>query len=128
MRASMGSSARVEVEVTDRIRTHTIFPAERVASLRVAGTILTFDLRTPASVVVWIDQLAPLFILPDPMDDDAPVHGQPDVLDVTDFGADPTGRSLATTALQAAVDHATDCVADARWSSHPVCTGAARSC
>ena len=57
---------------------------------------------------MWIDHLAPLFILPDPMDDDAPVHGQPHVLDVTDFGADPSGRSLATTALQAAIDRATD--------------------
>ena len=103
-----GEQRPVEVEVTNPIRTHAIFPAERVASSRTTGTILAFDLPTPASVVVWIDQLAPLFILPDPMDDDAPVHGLPHVLDVTDFGADPSGRSLATTALQAAIDRATD--------------------
>jgi polygalacturonase len=105
-RFAMGSSGLVEVEVTSPIRTHTIFPAERVASSRVAGTVLTFDLPAPMSVVLWIDQLVPLFLLSDPLEDDAPVHGMPDVLDVTDFGADPSGRSLATTALQAAIDHA----------------------
>jgi polygalacturonase len=105
-RFAMGSSAPVEVQVASPIRTHTIFPAERVASSRVGGTVLAFDLPTPAAVVVWIDQLAPLFLLPDPMEDDAPVHGLPHVLDVTDFGADPSGRSLATSALQAAIDRA----------------------
>ena len=105
-RFAMRSGARVEVEVTSPIRTHTFFPAERVASSRLTGTVLSFDLPAPASLVVWIDQLAPLFLLPDPMEDDAPAHGLPDVLDVTDFGADPNGRSLATTALQAAIDRA----------------------
>ena len=106
-RFATGSSAPVEVQVTSPIRTHTVFPAERVASSRVGGTVLAFDLPTPASVVVWIDQLAPLFLLPDAMEDDAPVHGLPHVLDVTDFGADPNGRSSATSALQAAINRAT---------------------
>ena len=106
-RFAMGSSAPVEVQVTSPIRTYTIFPAERVASSRVGGTVLAFDLPTPAAVVVWIDQLTPLFLLPDPIEDDAPVHGLPHVLDVTDFGADPSGRSSATSALQAAINRAT---------------------
>jgi polygalacturonase len=105
-RFAMRSSTPVEVEVASSIGTHTIFPAERVASPRVAGTVLTFDLPSPANVVVWIDQHGPLFLLPDPMEDDAPIHGLPDVLDVTDFGADPSGRSLATSALQATIDRA----------------------
>ena len=106
-RFAMGGGVAVEIEVASPITHFTIFPAERVTAARAVGTVLTFDLPATSSVVLWIDQLEPLFVLPDPIEDDAPVHGAPDVLDVTDVGADPSGRSLATTALQAAIDHTT---------------------
>ena len=48
-----------------------------------------------------------LFLLPDPLEEGAPVPGSRNVYDVSDRGADSTGRSPATTALQAAIDHAT---------------------
>jgi hypothetical protein len=105
-RFAMRGSVSVEIEVSSPIAGFAIFPAERVASTRGVGTVLTFQLRSAAGVVVWIDQLEKLFLLPDPIEHDAPVPGAPDSLDVTEFGADPTGRALATTALQAAIDRA----------------------
>jgi hypothetical protein len=53
-------------------------------------------------VVVWVDQLENLFLLPGQLEDNPPMLGAPDVFDVTGYGADPTGRSLATSALQGA--------------------------
>jgi polygalacturonase len=107
-RFAMRGAVTVEIEVTRAITDHTIFPAERVASTAVAGSILTVDLESPESVVIWIDQLEKLFLLPDPPEDDPPRPGSPDVIDAADFGADPSGRALATAALQAAIDHASD--------------------
>jgi polygalacturonase len=105
-RFAMRGPVEIEVEVAHQIASHSVFPAERTASTRVAGNVLRFDLPSPQSIVVWIDGLEKLFLLPDPISDDAPIAGSADVIDVTDHGADPTGRGLATTALQSAIDDA----------------------
>ncbi|HEX2756131.1 MAG TPA: glycosyl hydrolase family 28 protein, partial [Candidatus Limnocylindrales bacterium] len=82
------------------------FPAERVAAPSVDGNVLRFDLPSPESVVVWIDSLATLVVLPDPIEAGAPLVGGPGVIDVIERGADPTGHALATMVLQAAIDAA----------------------
>jgi hypothetical protein len=94
----------VEVEVDHSIAAHAVFPDERVTSPAVAGTVLRFVLPAPGSVVIWIDGLEKLFLLPDPLESDAPETGSPGVIDVMTRGADPTGRGLATGTLQAALD------------------------
>ena len=96
----------LEIEVAGPIRSHAVFPAGRVSAATATSNVLRIELPVPASVVVWIDDLDPLFILPDPLEADPPVAGADGVLDVTRFGADPTGRRLATTAIQAALDGA----------------------
>jgi len=106
VRIAMRGSVAVEIEVADPIADHALFPAGRAASAYVAANVLTFKLPAPESVVVWIDSLEKLVLLPDPIEGGAPVPGSPGVFDVTDFGADPTGATLATTALQAALDEA----------------------
>ena len=83
-RFAMQGAVTVEIEVAGAIRDHSIFPAERVASTTVTGSVLRVELASPASVVIRINELEELFLLPDPMDDDAPAPGSPDVLDVTD--------------------------------------------
>ena len=105
-RFSMTGPATVAVEVADPIADHAVFPEERIGHVTATGKVLGFDLAAPTSVVVWIDQLEPLFLLPDPPEADARVSGSDGVIDVLDHGADPTGRVLATTALQAAIDRA----------------------
>ncbi len=106
-RFGMRGPASVEIEVAASIGSWVVFPEERVLSAAVSGSVLTVQLASPESVVVWIDQLEKLFLLPDPPEDNAPDPGSPGMLQVTDFGADPTGSRLATHELQAAIDSAT---------------------
>jgi hypothetical protein len=107
-RFAMRGSVTVDIEVASPITRHSIFPAERVASTTVSGNILRLELPSPEGVVVCINELEKLFVLPDPPEGDPPILGSAGVLDVTDYRADPTGRSSATTALQAAIDRAAD--------------------
>jgi len=114
-RFAMGGPVTLEIEIDGPIVDHTIYPTERVREPRVAGSILTFELPSPESVVVTIGGLERLFLLPDSFEDEAPAHGSTgaigvrdvvDVVDVVAHGADPTGIALATTALQAAIEAA----------------------
>jgi hypothetical protein len=105
-RFAMSGPVDVEIEVAAPIATQTVFPTDRIDSLGVSGRMLTLVLPEPASVAVWIDGLDRLFLLPDPLEEGAPVAGSRGVLDVTDFGADPAGRELATIAIQTAIDRA----------------------
>ena len=107
-RFAMRGSVTVDIEVASPITGHSIFPAERVTSTIVSGHVLRLELPTPNGIVVWINELEKLFVLPDPPEADPPIPGSAGVLDATDYRADPTGRSSATTALQAAIDHAAD--------------------
>ena len=106
-RFAIGGPVGLEIEVAGRIERHAVFPAGRVASSRAGGNLLRLELPAPQSVVVWIDDLVPLFLLPDPLDPDPPLAGAAGVLEVTAFGADPGGEALATEPLQAAIDAAT---------------------
>lgn len=103
-RFEMPGPVIVEIEVAAPIARHAVFPPERITAARVAGTVLALELAAPDGVVVWIDGLEKLFLLPDPPDPDAPVQGAPGILDVTALGADPTGRTPATAAIQEAID------------------------
>ena len=106
-RFAVDGPVRVEVAVAGPIRGHAVFPAGRVTSTAIAGSVLLIELPAPRSVVVWIDDLEPLFLLPDAIEHDRPDPADDGVFDVTDFGADPAGRTLATAQLQAAIDAAT---------------------
>jgi len=104
VRFAMSRPVSVEIEVAMPIGNHTVFPSRRVAWTEVSGNKLTLRLDAPESVVVWIDELDKLVLLPDPpVGDNPPAH---DALSITDFGAEPSGRSLATAAIQAAIDSA----------------------
>ena len=101
VRFAMRRPVSVEVQVARPIGRYVVFPASRVSSEDVSGNKLTLRLDEPHSVVVWIDDLEKLVLLPDP-----PLEMPADALTVTDLGADPSGRSLATAAIQAAIDRA----------------------
>ena len=104
VRFAMSRPVSVEIEVARPIGSYTVFPSRRVASTEVSGNKLTLRLNAPESVVVWIDELDKLVVLPDPpVGATQPAH---DAVSITDFGADPTGASLATEAIQAAIDRA----------------------
>ena len=106
VRFGMRGPVTVEIEVDDPITGHRVFPAERAAVGRVAGTVLTLEVPAPLAFVVWIDGLEPLFMLLDPIEESPPLAGATGVVDARDDGADPTGLELATAGLQAALDRA----------------------
>jgi hypothetical protein len=97
-RFAVAEPVTIEIEVEAPIATWTAFPEGRAVSPRVVGNILEVELATPDAVVVWVDGLEKLFLLPDPMEYDAPTPGSADVFNVISFGADATGRSIATSA------------------------------
>jgi hypothetical protein len=105
-RFAMDGPVTVAIEVARSIAVHRIFPEEGAHTSSVARNILTVVLAEPRSIVVWIDDLEKLFLLPDPIAHEPPVAGAPGVVDPAAHGADPTGRALSTTALQAAIDEA----------------------
>lgn len=105
-RFSMRGSVNVEIQVRRPIGKHAVFPEERVTSPSVVHRLLNFRLRAPDQVIVWVDQLEKLFLLPDPMEENVPVPGRPGVINVIEYGADPTARSSATIAIQTAIDRA----------------------
>jgi Glycosyl hydrolases family 28/Pectate lyase superfamily protein len=105
-RFGMRGRIAVEIEVASPIQRHSVFPAGSVAAASVAGNRLSLELDSPRPLVVWIDGLEKLFLLPDPLEADAPDPGSGGVFDVTAYGADATGKSLATAALQTAIDRA----------------------
>jgi hypothetical protein len=106
VRFAMGGPVDIEVEVGGPIVGHSIDPPARISAAVVAGNVVRFALPAPGAIVVRIAGLEPLFVLADPPEADPPVAGGPGVIGVTDAGADPTGRRLATSAIQAALDDA----------------------
>ncbi len=96
----------LEVEAKAKITEHAVFPKDRVLSSDVEGSVLRVRIAKPGSFVVWLNDFEKLFVLADAREKDAPVAGAPGVFDVTTFGADATGRTLSTAALQEAVDSA----------------------
>lgn len=94
----------VEIEVDRPIAGWRVFPETRVAASRAWGSVLSFDLRRPLPVVVWIDDLELLAILPDP--GGAGLPEGPGVIDAAAHGADATGTTTTTRALQEALDEA----------------------
>ena len=105
-RFAMSGAVDVEVEVDRPISGHWIEPVSRILSPAIAGNTVRFVLPEPGAIVVRIVGLEPLFVLADPPDDDPPIAGSPGVIDVTAAGADPSGRRLASGAIQAALDDA----------------------
>jgi polygalacturonase len=107
VRFAFKGTTTLEVEVDAPITKHTVFPAERAVSSTASGKVLKVELASAESFVVWINDLEKLFVFPDAPLEHGPTPGAPGVSNVRDLGADATGKTLSTTAIQAAIDQAT---------------------
>jgi polygalacturonase len=116
------------VELTARlpIKRSRVFPEARIGSVLATGSRLTVELPAPDSLVVWIDELPPLLMLVDRLDDVSEADGAASTVTVTDLGADPTGTTSSTVALQAAIDRATESGAVCRVPAGRFLTGTLR--
>jgi hypothetical protein len=104
---SFGGTVTVQITTRDQIASHTVSPLALEIQTQVSGNRLTFTLERSRYLIVKIDDLKELVIAADPEESDAPAAHGPGIFNVaTDFGADPTGATLATEAVQSAIDAA----------------------
>ncbi|HET6299143.1 MAG TPA: glycosyl hydrolase family 28-related protein [Kribbella sp.] len=96
----------LEVSVGADIVTHTVSPLALDIPTRAHGNKLTFSIDRSRYLIVKIDDLRELVIAADPAETAPPRAHGPGIFNILDFGADPTGGTLATQAIQSAIDAA----------------------
>ena len=102
----------VKIKINAPITSYSIHPASFNLKGTVAGDILTVSLTPtlfnpkPAYLLFKINDLENLVVLVDPPEENAPSPRGPGVQDVSapPYVADPTGKLLATKAIQSAID------------------------
>ncbi|WP_405064439.1 coagulation factor 5/8 type domain-containing protein [Kribbella sp. NBC_01505] len=106
---SFDGTVTVEVSTRRRIEVASVSPLAFEIPVEVSENRLTFTLDQSRYLIVKIDGLAELVIAADPVEVDPPSVQGPRIFNVVeDFGADPTGTTLATGAIQGAIDAAYD--------------------
>lgn len=104
---SFDGKVTVQITTPAEIASYTVSPLAFEIPAEASGNTLTFPLERSRYLIVKIDDLRELVIAADPPEADAPAAQGPGIFNVAkDFGADPTGETLATDAVQAAIDAA----------------------
>jgi len=104
----------LEIKINRPITSYSIHPTSFGIGGKVEGETLKFSLTPlqfdpqPAYLVIKINELENLVVLVDPPEANAPGRSDPGVRDVTarPYRADPSGKLLATGAIQSAIDQA----------------------
>lgn len=104
---SFEGAVTVQITTKAAISAHTVSPLALEIPAQASGNTLTFPLERSRYLIVKIDDLKELVIAADPAESGAPAAHGPGIFNVaTDFGADSSGKALATKAIQAAIDAA----------------------
>lgn len=105
---SFSGTVTMEVTVNEAITSYSISPLAKNITGTVDGNKLTFTLSTSTYVIVEINKLKKLVIAADPLETDIPASSGDGIYNVTDprYNADSTGTTMATTAIQKAIDDA----------------------
>jgi F5/8 type C domain-containing protein/pectate lyase-like protein len=102
---STSGATQIKITVPSDITGFRITPAAVRSTASSAGRVLTINLSGPRYFIVAIDGQPALAIAADAPETGAPVRGGSGVRDlVNNYGADPTGATKATGALQRAID------------------------
>jgi len=104
----------LEVKIKAPITSYSIHPSSFGLKGTVEGDTLKFSLAPdqfnpqPAYLIIRLNDLENFVVMVDPPETNVPGRTDPGVLDVTarPYSADPSGKLLATAAIQAAIDHA----------------------
>lgn len=103
-------SGRTLVTITARepIASHRISPLAFEIPAEVHGNTLRFVLEKPSYLIVKINDLPELVLAADALETDVPPAAGPTIFNIcaAPFAADPSGRVLATAAVQGAIDAA----------------------
>lgn len=105
---AFAGEVKIEVHLNEPVNSFTLSPKSNNIPAAVDGNKITFTLDRPRKLVLHkLNNIAePLFILADPLEDDAPNPNAANVLNVLAYGADSTGNIEATEAIQHAINDA----------------------
>jgi hypothetical protein len=105
---SFSGTVSIEVTASENITSYSISPKAKNIAGTVNGNKLTFTLSSSTYVIVNINSLKKLVIAADPLETDIPASSGAGIYNVTSapYNADSTGISMATTAIQNAIDDA----------------------
>jgi polygalacturonase len=104
---SFSGKTRVTITVPQAITSYTISPLAYGIEGRVSGNKLAFELEESRYLIIKINNYPELVIAADDLETDVPPASGTGIFNVvTSYGADPTGSTLCTTALQGAIDAA----------------------
>src|SRR5690606_28384668 len=96
--------ATISVTSAEPYDTFKLSPEVRgIAATKIENT-LSFSVAKPEYLILQPSGLERLLILIDPPEENAPVLGAPGVVNIMDYGVDPTGTTLGTASIQAAID------------------------
>jgi len=104
LEAGDSDAVELEVETASSIGDYSISPLRDTIAGSVDGKVLSFSVEGRRYLKLSIDNLPTLFIFIDPVEGDRVLLGDPGVADVRSFGADETGATVSTAAIQAAID------------------------
>jgi polygalacturonase len=107
-----GGEVAIKIKINAPITSYSIHPSSFGLKGTVEGDTLRVSLNPtqfnprPAYLIFRINDLENLVVLVDPPDENAPSRHDPSVQDVSapPYRADPSGKHLATTAIQSAID------------------------
>ncbi|WP_059053190.1 family 16 glycoside hydrolase [Paenibacillus senegalimassiliensis] len=105
---SFSGTVTLEVTASENIDSYSISPMAKNIQGTVSGKKLTFTLSSSTYVIVKINDLKKIVIAADPLETDIPASSGPGIYNVTQspYNADRTGNTMATTAIQRAIDDA----------------------
>lgn len=104
---SFSGTVTIEITASESISTYSISPLAKNIIGTVAGNKLSFTLSTSTYVIVEINSLKKIVIAADPYETDIPASSGTGIYNVvTGYGADKTGATKTSSAIQAAIDAA----------------------
>lgn len=104
---SFSGTTTITITASEPINTYNISPKALGITAAKSGNTLTFTLSSPTYLIVKINNLKDLVIAADALETNVPASSGTGIYNVkTGYGADSTGATLATTAIQNAINAA----------------------
>ncbi|OCT16761.1 hypothetical protein A8709_08860 [Paenibacillus pectinilyticus] len=104
---SFSGATIITITVCDPIDTYAISPLAFEIQGTVVGNQLSFNLEESRYLIVKINNVKELVLIADPLEESPPPSAGDGIYHVVaDYGADPTGTTRATRAIQAAINAA----------------------
>jgi polygalacturonase len=103
---AFAGTADIEVSYKEFVKTYTLSPKSAKIESHKNGKKITFSLKDPRKLILHkVNGLSEqLYILADPLEDNAPQPGNANVTNLLNYGADNTGRDDVTNKIQQAIN------------------------